>query len=696
MRNLLMLLAVVACTLAGHAITVQNTAGSLSSLVPDHSITQLTVTGTMDASDFLFISETLTELTAVDLSQVTIVPYEKGLALYGTVTHYGENEIPRTAFFGKKITSVSLPATVQVIGYAAFAGCDRLATVTIPESVTFIDDYAFSGSGLTSVTLTSAVAHMGKGVFSRCESLTRADIDSKYVGDFAFLGDVALSEVNLGSNVEYVFKGVFNGCRALSAINMDPACRLTRIDDEAFINSGLSSIDLTGQSRLGTIGAWALAQTQLSAIQLADGMTVLGEGALSHNPLLTSVSLPGLGHNHGGGRGGSMAPSQGRTIALIEDYTFAGDGMLNASTLLKKGVARVGAYALYNVSAPIDTMVLPATLTYLGDRAMAGMTGMAVLKTAAADVPELGEEVWAGLDQHSIPLIVPDNESAVLYKAADQWMEFFFDAEDDYLLGDVNGDGVVNISDVTSLIDMLLSDSGGSYLKPADINGDGVINISDVTALIDMLLSDTSSRSLSRIRALVAEQCVVTSDALSLTPITIKAGETINVDVALNNTEHIYTALQCELVLPQGLRLVGVKGVDRGAAHDYYSMAHQDDPCLYTIIGASMQMDPYAGSEGHVMRLIVEADDDFSPDGAEVALANVELVTLQHETYMAGDAMVRVNDGSGVEKIVEGREIATVRYINVAGQQSDSPFDGINIVVTTYTDGTTAVNKVIR
>jgi hypothetical protein len=109
-----------------------------------------------------------------------------------------------------------------------------------------------------------------------------------------------------------------------------------------------------------------------------------------------------------------------------------------------------------------------------------------------------------------------------------------------------------------------------------------------------------------------------------------------------------------------------------------------------------MQMDPYAGSEGHVMRLIVEADDDFSPDGAEVALANVELVTLQHETYMAGDAMARVNDGSGVEKIVEGREIATVRYINVAGKQSDSPFDGINIVVTTYTDGTTAVNKVIR
>ena len=53
--------------------------------------------------------------------------------------------------------------------------------------------------------------------------------------------------------------------------------------------------------------------------------------------------------------------------------------------------------------------------------------------------------------------------------------------------GDVNGDGGINISDVTSLIDLLLS--GGEISAGADVNGDGQVNISDVTALIDYLLS---------------------------------------------------------------------------------------------------------------------------------------------------------------------------------------------------------------
>ena len=54
--------------------------------------------------------------------------------------------------------------------------------------------------------------------------------------------------------------------------------------------------------------------------------------------------------------------------------------------------------------------------------------------------------------------------------------------------GDVNGDGSVNISDVTALIDLLLG--GGTISNPAaDCNQDNGINISDVTALIDYLLS---------------------------------------------------------------------------------------------------------------------------------------------------------------------------------------------------------------
>ena len=59
------------------------------------------------------------------------------------------------------------------------------------------------------------------------------------------------------------------------------------------------------------------------------------------------------------------------------------------------------------------------------------------------------------------------------------------------LTGDVNDDGNVSISDVTTLIDYLLSgDSTGINLINADVNQNGDISISDVTALIDMLLSN--------------------------------------------------------------------------------------------------------------------------------------------------------------------------------------------------------------
>ena len=59
----------------------------------------------------------------------------------------------------------------------------------------------------------------------------------------------------------------------------------------------------------------------------------------------------------------------------------------------------------------------------------------------------------------------------------------------EYQRGDVNMDGDVNISDVTALIDYLLTmDDSGISLDAADCNIDEAVNLSDVTVLIDYLL----------------------------------------------------------------------------------------------------------------------------------------------------------------------------------------------------------------
>ena len=57
--------------------------------------------------------------------------------------------------------------------------------------------------------------------------------------------------------------------------------------------------------------------------------------------------------------------------------------------------------------------------------------------------------------------------------------------------GDVDGDKVVSISDVTALVDYLLSgDTTAINVANADVDQDGQVGISDVTALVDMLLSN--------------------------------------------------------------------------------------------------------------------------------------------------------------------------------------------------------------
>ena len=71
----------------------------------------------------------------------------------------------------------------------------------------------------------------------------------------------------------------------------------------------------------------------------------------------------------------------------------------------------------------------------------------------------------------------------------DMAINFVPDASLVGLTGDVNNDGMVNIQDVTDLIDYLLnSDSALINIANADVDGDGAVNIADVTELIDKLL----------------------------------------------------------------------------------------------------------------------------------------------------------------------------------------------------------------
>ena len=54
------------------------------------------------------------------------------------------------------------------------------------------------------------------------------------------------------------------------------------------------------------------------------------------------------------------------------------------------------------------------------------------------------------------------------------------------ILGDVNGDGELNILDVVTLVDIIMSNE--NYIAAGDINGDGYLNIMDVVQLVNVAL----------------------------------------------------------------------------------------------------------------------------------------------------------------------------------------------------------------
>ena len=51
--------------------------------------------------------------------------------------------------------------------------------------------------------------------------------------------------------------------------------------------------------------------------------------------------------------------------------------------------------------------------------------------------------------------------------------------------------------------------------------------------------------------------------------------------------------------------------------------------------------------------------------------------------------------GTGVNELVDGKAVKSVRYFNMAGQEMQE-VNGVTIVVTTYTDGTTSAVKVMK
>ena len=121
------------------------------------------------------------------------------------------------------ITSINIPNSVTSIEESAFSGCTGLTNIEIPNSVTNIGNSAFSGcTGLTSIEIPNSVTNIGSSTFSGCTGLTSIEIPNSVtnIGSSAFENCTGLTSIVIGENVTSIENYAFGGCTALKNLHI--------------------------------------------------------------------------------------------------------------------------------------------------------------------------------------------------------------------------------------------------------------------------------------------------------------------------------------------------------------------------------------------------------------------------------------------------------------------------------------------
>lgn len=172
----------------------------------------------------------------VSLDNPTYHSYEYGNCIIETAT--------KTLLVGCKNTTIPSDGSVVIIGYQAFAGCNGLTQITIPDAVTDINDDAFYGCvNLKDVTMSKNIKNIGEYAFRYCEKIEQIDLPEgiESLGRFAFSYCTSLKNITIPSTLTEISPYAFQACQGLTEIVVPEG--ITSIGEYAYARcTGVKSI----------------------------------------------------------------------------------------------------------------------------------------------------------------------------------------------------------------------------------------------------------------------------------------------------------------------------------------------------------------------------------------------------------------------------------------------------------------------
>ena len=252
------------------------------------------------------------------------------------------------------------------------------------------------------------------------------------------------------------------------------------------------------------------------------------------------------------------------------------------------------------------------------------------------------------------------------------------------VLGDANADGKVNVLDYQKVVNMILDptlqpEEDNDLFVNLDINQNTVIEVGDLTAIVNYILTQEWADGYAAVKAFGQANESLTMD------ITQVQQGVQRYAINLQNVED-YTAFQLDVVLPEGMTIVGSSLSERaGESHKLWSRAQMDGSVR--LLASSVKGDTFSGNEGAVLYIDVQTDANFK--GGSVEMLNILFsdVNAQTRAFAIGNG----GEATGID-IMAAMQSLKQKVYDLGGRVMNGMRKGVNIIQNA--DGTT--KKVLK